>query len=109
MNRSLLFHFEPAPVTVTVPVEPLLAATIPLLLMTWPPLETVNEPAPLFPTVRAEVELSNEFAPFTVTAPELPERVPIMVSPTEVTTPPASIDSVPLAQLPTLSRLVLSQ
>ena len=83
-----LFQLEPAPVTVTVPVEPTDCPTDPpLALFTVPPFWMVSVPVPKLPTMMFPVFVHVEPAPDTVTVPCEPPKLPTTPK-TSVTVPP---------------------
>src|SRR4051812_17706224 len=65
-------HFEPAPVTFTLPLALGCAATIDIRSTTWPPPEIVSEPLPSVPTTSSARLVHTEPVPLTVTLPTDP-------------------------------------
>ena len=95
---TLLFQVEPAPVTVTVPVEPLLVPMKPVRparLITLPPASMLSVPLPKLPTCREPKVFQVEPAPVTVAVPVEPLLVPMKPVPVD-TSPPAAMTSVPV-------------
>src|SRR3954466_4925096 len=92
---------DPAPFTVTAPVEPGSAATKPQPLFTLPPLRMFRVPLPAEPTYRSELLVQVEPAPPTVAGRVEVESAPIEATPPLLSVPTLRTVSVPLPPLPT--------
>src|SRR5438132_1533489 len=75
-RAPLLVQVEPAPSTVTAPIEPEALPTKPAPLLTAPPLRMVSVPVPEAPTWRSPLLAQVEPTPSTVTAPIEPTSWP---------------------------------
>src|SRR5262245_16309273 len=96
-----LVQDEPAPVTVTVPIEPEDKPIKPNRLLTAPPFWIVSVPVPVSATERLEEMVQVDPGPVTVTVPVEPRAKPIRPLAAVSTTPPFWIVSVPVPELPT--------
>ncbi|MGY4320352.1 hypothetical protein ACVWW1_009679 [Bradyrhizobium sp. JR3.5] len=67
--KAALLSDEPAPFTVTLPLEPTLEPIKVDTLLTAPPFCTLSAPRPVYPTFRSLPTTSDEPAPSTVTPP----------------------------------------
>src|SRR5262245_10562288 len=73
---SVVAHFDPAPSTTTVPVEPVFCPITPSREFTTAPPEIVSDPVPLLPTTS-----SPALVPATVIVVPAPVIVPVAVEP----------------------------
>jgi len=102
-ERSALFvQVEPAPVTATVPLEPLTLPIKPLVSVTVPPFWTVSVPVPASATTRTPLFAQVEPGSVTVTVP-LETLKPAIKPVTSDTLPPFWTVSVPVPKSPTKS------
>ncbi len=108
MTPELLLQVEPAPVTITVPVEPGNAPTLAMkavLLLTVPPFAIVSEPLPKLPILSPPgltgLLFQVEPGPVTVTVPVESAAKPMEPPPPLLTVPPSWMVSVPVPRPPT--------
>ena len=83
----LLVHFDPVPVTVTSPSEPLAEPSVPFSFVTAAPFSTISMPIPATPTTRLPELVHVDPLPVTVAVPSAPAIEPIAAF-SFVTTPP---------------------
>ena len=95
-----LVQEEPAPVTVTVPCEPVANAIKPFVLLTVPPFAMVSAPVPLVPTESRPLLVQVEPAPVTVAVPCEPAPLP-MSAPERFNVPLFWMVSEPVADVQT--------